>query len=67
MEVSVANRQMALELPESDEYETVAGLVVTSLGVIPKVGVKTKIGKYHLSVSQATPRQVLRIRVALPQ
>ncbi len=67
MEVSAANRQMALELPESDEYETVAGLVVSSLGVIPKVGVKTKIGKYNLSVSQATPRQVLRIRVALLQ
>ncbi len=67
MEVSAANRQMALELPESDEYETIAGLVVTSLGIIPKVGVKTKIGKYNLSVSQATPRQVLRIRVALPQ
>ncbi len=67
MEVSAANRQMALDLPESDEYETVAGLVVTSLGVIPRVGAKTKIGKYNLSVSQATPRQVLRIRVALPQ
>lgn len=67
MEVSAANRQMALKLPESDEYETVAGLVVTSLGIIPKVGVKTKIGKYNLSVSQATPRQVLRIRVTLPQ
>lgn len=67
MEVSAANRHMALELPESDEYETVAGLVVSSLGVIPKVGVKTKIGKYNLSVSQATPRQVLRIHVALLQ
>ena len=67
MEVSAANRQMALKLPESDEYETVAGLVVTSLGIIPKVGVKTKIGKYNLSVSHATPRQVLRIRVTLPQ
>lgn len=67
MEVSAANRHMALELPESDEYETVAGLVVSSLGVIPKVGVKTKIGKYNLLVSQATPRQVLRIRVALLQ
>ena len=67
MEVSAANRHMALELPESDEYETIAGLVVSSLGVIPKVGVKTKIGKYNLSVSQATPRQVLRIRVALLQ
>jgi len=67
MEVSAANRQMALKLPESDEYETVAGLVVTSLGIIPKIGVKTKIGKYNLLVSHATPRQVLRIRVTLPQ
>ncbi len=65
MEVSAANRQMSLYLPESDEYETVAGLIVSSLGSIPKVGAKTKIGKYQLSVSQATPRQVLRIRVAM--
>ena len=58
---------MALELPESDEYETVGGLVVSSLGTIPKVGIKTRIGKYLVSVSQATPRQVQRIRVALPK
>ncbi len=65
MEVSAANRQMALLLPESDEYETVAGLVISSFGVIPKVGTKTKIGKYQLSVSQASARQVLRIRVSV--
>ncbi len=64
MEVAAANRQLTLNLPESDEYETVAGLIVSSLGTIPKVGTKTKIGRYQLSVSQATPRQVLRIRVA---
>jgi len=65
MEVAAANRQMALFLPESDEYETVAGLVVSSLGAIPKVGAKTKIGKYQFSVSQASTRQVLRVRVAI--
>ena len=63
MEVSAANRQMALFLPESEEYETVAGLLLSSLGTIPKVGAKTKIGKYQFSVSQATPRQVLRVRI----
>ena len=63
MEVSAANRQMAMLLPESDEYETVAGLLVSSLGTIPKVGAKAKIGGYQLTVSQATPRQVQRIRV----
>ncbi len=64
MEVSAANRQMALLLPESDDYQTVAGLLVSSLGSLPVVGTKTKIGKYQLTVSQATPRQVLRFRVA---
>jgi len=67
MEVSAANRQMALFLPESEEYETVAGLLLSSLGTIPKVGAKTKIGKYHFSVSQATLRQVLRVRVKTQQ
>ena len=65
MEVAAANRQLVLNLPESDEYETVAGLVVSSLGTIPKVGAKTRIGKYQFSVSQATQRQVLRVRVSM--
>ena len=63
MEVAAANRQMVLLLPESDEYETVAGLVISTLGAIPKVGTKTKIGDYQFSISQANPRQVLRVRV----
>jgi CBS domain containing-hemolysin-like protein len=65
MEVAAVNRQLALELPESDDYETVGGLVVAQLGVIPKVGSKTKVGKFSISVTQANARQVLRIRVAI--
>jgi CBS domain containing-hemolysin-like protein len=65
MEVAAVNRQLALELPESDDYETVGGLVVAQLGVIPKVGSKTKVGKFSFSVTQANARQVLRIRVAI--
>lgn len=65
MEVAAANRQLVLNLPESDEYETVAGLVVSSLGTIPKVGAKARIGNYQFSVSQATQRQVLRVRVSM--
>jgi len=66
MEVWAANRQLALDLPESDEYETLAGLVISTMGTIPKVGAKAKIGRFQLSVSQATARKVIRVRVALP-
>ena len=65
MEVAAANRQLSLDLPESDDYETVGGLVVSTIGAIPKIGAKTKIGKYQISVTQANARQVQRVRVAI--
>lgn len=63
MEVSAVNRQLSLDLPESDDYETIAGLVVSKIGAIPKVGAKTLIGKFRIAVTQANPRQVFRVRV----
>ena len=63
MEVSAANRQLSLELPESDDYETVAGLVVSTMGAIPKVGAKTRIGRFQIAVTQANARQVHRVRI----
>ena len=65
MEVAAANRQLSLDLPESDDYETVGGLVISTIGAIPKIGAKTKIGKYQISVTQANARQVQRVRVAI--
>lgn len=65
LEVSVANRQMSLDLPESDDYETIAGLVISHLGTLPQSGAKTQIGRYWFQVLQATPRQVLRVRIGL--
>ncbi len=63
MEVAAANRAMSLELPESDDYETIAGLLISRLGHIPRVGGKSTVGSYKISVVQATPRQVLRVRI----
>jgi putative hemolysin len=65
MEVSAANRLLALDLPESDDYDTIGGLVVSAFCAIPKIGAKTRIGKYQLSVTQADPRHVQRVRLAI--
>jgi putative hemolysin len=65
MEVAAVNRQLSLDLPESDDYETVAGMMIAILGTIPKVGTKAKIQKLQFAVTQANARQVQRIRIGL--
>ncbi len=38
MRIEEANEEMELELPEGDDYETVAGFILSRLGHIPKQG-----------------------------
>jgi len=38
MRIEEANEEMELELPESEDYETVAGFILSLLGSIPKQG-----------------------------
>lgn len=63
LEITNANRLMSLELPESDDYETVAGLIISTLGIIPKSGTKTQIGRYKFTVTQSNARQVQRVHL----
>ncbi|MFC2056342.1 hemolysin family protein [Chloroflexota bacterium] len=38
MRIEEANEEMALELPDSEDYETMAGFILSLLGYIPKQG-----------------------------
>lgn len=63
-ELNIALRVLNLELPESEEYDTVGGLVVTELGRIPEAGESVRLEKGILiTVLDAEPRRVLRVRI----
>lgn len=62
-----ALRPLAIELPESEDYDTVGGLVVTTLGRIPAVGESLRLGAALLTVTKAEPTRVGRIRLELRQ
>jgi CBS domain containing-hemolysin-like protein len=47
-----------------DEYETVAGLIVTSLGRIPTVGAKARKNGWLFDVERADRRRIYRVRVS---
>ncbi len=50
--VDEANVQLGIELPESDDYETLAGLMLTRMGRVPKQGESVRIGGLKLTVAR---------------
>ncbi|MEZ6242617.1 MAG: hemolysin family protein [Phycisphaerales bacterium] len=55
--------EIGLELPESDEYDTVGGFVVVTLGRIPETGETLTHAGMCLTILEAEPTRVVRVRV----
>ena len=56
---------LGIEFPESDDYDTVGGLVIHRLSAIPKEGTEVEISGVRITVLQATTRMVQRVRLEL--
>lgn len=52
-----------IEIPESDDYDTVGGYVVTTLGRIPEAGEAIELIDARLTILEAAPTRVIRVRV----
>jgi CBS domain containing-hemolysin-like protein len=56
------NEALGWKLPKLD-YDTVAGLILSSLGRIPRPGEQVTVDDYELSVVDADERRILKVRV----
>ena len=61
--VSRLNRELELTLPESDDYETLAGLLIEHFRRIPDRGDKMTAGGAELEVVEASDRAVEVVRI----
>jgi CBS domain containing-hemolysin-like protein len=59
------NRELKQELPEGEDYETVAGLVIDHLKHIPRVGESVRIGNLLIKVTEASERAVEEVQIRL--
>ncbi len=59
------NEELGLDLAESDDFDTIAGMIVNSLGRIPKSGESIQHGNVQIDVLQASRRRVERVRVGV--
>jgi len=49
---------------DGEDYETVAGLIFTNLGRVPKSGATMKKNGYIFTVDRADKRRIYRVRVS---
>ena len=56
-------KAVGLEIPESDDYETVAGFIFSTLGRVPKVGDSFEEAGLRFEVTSADERKIKRVRV----
>ncbi len=57
------NETTAWDLPESDDYETIAGFVLFHVGAIPEEGHRLTIGDAEIEVLKATNRKIETMRI----
>jgi putative hemolysin len=63
MRVEEANDEMKLNIPEGDDYETVAGFVLDLLGHIPKQGDQLKYKNFKIVITEMRGMKIEKIRL----
>jgi putative hemolysin len=57
------NGEFSLNLPEGEGYETIAGLVMDELGIIPKGGEKFEIGDIAIEVTAVKGNRIVKVKL----
>jgi putative hemolysin len=61
--VNDLNEELSVEVPESDDYETIGGWVFSHLGRIPQSGRRFETEELEITILAADPRRIERLRV----
>ena len=63
LEVDYLNEQYKLNLPESEEYETLGGLIMNQTEDIPEKGFKMDIDSYVLDIVEVSSTKVVLVKI----
>ncbi|HEY0977154.1 MAG TPA: hemolysin family protein [Flavobacteriales bacterium] len=64
LEVADVNARFGLKLPESDEYDTLAGLILHRTGDVPQQGTVLEEGPYRITVAQVEAGRIDLVHLA---
>jgi len=66
-EIDYLNEKYQLNLPESDEFETLAGLILSRHESIPRIGETIEIDSFEFSILKATNTRIESVRLTVKQ
>ena len=61
LEIDYLNQEYFLNLPESDEYETLAGLILSQHQSIPEIREQITIGRFTFTILEATGSRIDKV------
>ena len=59
------NDELGLALPEDRDFDTISGLIMSSLKTIPKRGQQLQFGDVQINIQQASRRVIERVRLTI--
>lgn len=65
LEIDFLNKKYNLELPESDEYTTLSGLILFNLEDIPHLRQQLVVGSYHLTIEAVSGNKIEQVRLKI--
>lgn len=63
LEIEKVNETFGLDLPESDDYLTVGGLILNQYQSFPKLHELVSVGKYQFKIIKVTPTKIELVRM----
>ena len=66
-EIDYLNTKFKLDLPESDNYNTLSGLIFETTESIPEKGEKVKIGPFVFEVIEVSSNRLEEVKLTLPE
>lgn len=64
-EIDLLNEKYFFILPETEEFETLAGLILYHYESIPKINTEIKIGKFQLKILKATSTKIELVKLTV--
>ena len=64
--VSEVNEELGLRIPEEEDFETVAGFVLSQMGRFPKVGERFEWDGIEITITDSNDRRVLEVLLRMP-
>lgn len=62
-DIEYINRQIGTDIPDIDEYETIAGFILYKLNHIPEAGEKVKFDDWYLVVSEIRDNRIKKVEM----